>query len=862
MVPAQIPIFFPPISASCKAGFLAKVKRPALAYAQCLGLWLLIILGSVELLATALPPEGLFAASSGVFGSIKDRDGTPLPFANVFVEGSAKGCASNLEGDYALDLEPGSYTLVARYLGYTTQRIPVSIGAQRQRLDFVMEPETLTLKDVLISGTEDPALEIMRKAIAKREEYQRETRSFSTEVYIKGMQRIDQAPDKIFGISLNEGAFGESLDSNNSGIIYLSESFSRLHVRDAGRPNVRMKEEMLGSKVSGDDQAFSFNEAGPMEMSFYQPRLHIGGLSERNFISPLANDAFFFYRFSLAGTFYESGNLINKIEVSPRREHDPVFRGHIYIVEDSWRTYGTDLMLTRNAGIEFVDSLRFQMTYSEQDSARWMPVSRQFSFRFGILGIKGRGYFMAFYNNYVLEPEFARNFFGPEVLAIREGANEQDSAFWTGLRPIPLSPVEISDYHRKDSLAELRKDQTYMDSLDRIDNQWTWMNALLGYSHSNTFKKSVWYWNSPLNTISFNSVEGWYGEMTGGWRKEFEQRKSLRIHSSVRYGTSNGRLQADARIIWNNKPYDFQRFELAGGKAIRDYHPGAISPMVNSGYTLLLRENYLKLYEVRYVELKAARQLFNGMRATVTLHRADRIGLRNTADPSWITFRDKELSSNDPLDPIFGDLPFEPHSLSYAEFNLRYQIAEKFASEPNRRYIIPSGWPVMRVNYRHAFPVLGSELSFARLEGGMEYSQRMGLLGQSDFAVSAGAFVLQDSLQFADFKHFGGNQTIFLNSGLQRFNVLPYFARSSAQPWAEFHWEHHFNGFVFNKIPGFRKLRWQLVSGGHALYTQEHGWYGEGALGIEHIFKVLRVEFAAGWGEGEPRYGVLVGLGF
>ena len=169
--------------------------------------------------------------ASGIFGRVSDQAGLPLPFANVFIEGSTRGCATNLEGYFELELEPGSYTVVARFLGYATERKSIVLGNSKQELNFLLAAESLTLQDVLISGAEDPGMGIMRKAIANREIYRRETNSFSVDAYIKGLQRIDAAPDKILGIRIDAG---DILDSNNAGIVYLSESYSRLHVKNAG----------------------------------------------------------------------------------------------------------------------------------------------------------------------------------------------------------------------------------------------------------------------------------------------------------------------------------------------------------------------------------------------------------------------------------------------------------------------------------------------------------------------------------------------------------------------------------------------------------------------------------------------------
>ncbi|MBI1191742.1 MAG: carboxypeptidase-like regulatory domain-containing protein, partial [Bacteroidetes bacterium] len=226
------------------------------------------------LLLFSLPAAAGTASPSPVtvYGTVTDADGTPLPFANLFVEGTTRGCATNLEGYYELALEPGDYVLVVRFLGYTTQRQPLSLSNSpvRRELNWVMQPEALTLQDVVISGSEDPGMAIMRKAIAAREGFRKETSSFSTDAYIKGLQRIDGAPEKIMGIRIDAG---DVLDSNNAGIVYLSESYSRLHVDKPGTAGMRSKEEMLASKVSGDDQGFSWNEAAPMEVTFYDPRL-------------------------------------------------------------------------------------------------------------------------------------------------------------------------------------------------------------------------------------------------------------------------------------------------------------------------------------------------------------------------------------------------------------------------------------------------------------------------------------------------------------------------------------------------------------------------------------------------------------
>jgi len=65
--------------------------------------------------------------------------------------------------------------------------------------------------------------------------------------------------------------------------------------------------------------------------------------------------------------------------------------------------------------------------------------------------------------------------------------------------------------------------------------------------------------------------------------------------------------------------------------------------------------------------------------------------------------------------------------------------------------------------------------------------------------------------------------------------------------FAEAHVEHHFGGFLFNKIPGIRKLKLGEVLGFHFLYTPTRQQYFQIDAGIDNIFKLIRVDFVTGF---------------
>src|SRR5690606_13093113 len=254
--------------------------------------------------------------------------------------------------------------------------------------------------------------------------------------------RLLRAPKKFLGIDLDEIGREIGLDSNRTGIVYLSESESRITVR----PPDDFREEMISSKFSGNNRAFSFNRAADLKLNFYENHQPIvDGLSARPFVSPIADNALSYYRYRLLGTTEEGGFTIHKIEVIPRRKAEPLYQGDLYIIEGLWRIYGLNLELTKEMGINILDTLRIRQEYIPLESGQWQPSSLRFDFVGGLFNFLIGGYFAAVYSDYALNPGLEKKTFN-EVLRIAEGVNQRDSAYWAEHRPLPLTEAERMDY--------------------------------------------------------------------------------------------------------------------------------------------------------------------------------------------------------------------------------------------------------------------------------------------------------------------------------------------------------------------------------------------------------------------------------
>jgi len=86
---------------------------------------------------------GYAAAQTGTLaGNIIDGEFVePMAFANVLIKGTTIGTTSDFDGKYQLDLEPGTYTIVFSFVGYSTQEIS----------DVVIKPDVVTALDVTLN---------------------------------------------------------------------------------------------------------------------------------------------------------------------------------------------------------------------------------------------------------------------------------------------------------------------------------------------------------------------------------------------------------------------------------------------------------------------------------------------------------------------------------------------------------------------------------------------------------------------------------------------------------------------------------------------------------------------------------------
>lgn len=113
------------------------------------------------LLSAIILPMALSAQSGKLAGKVTDsKTGEALALANVLIEGTTFGAATNEDGEYViLNVPPGSYTVKARYLGYADQAIAgiVVNSGLTKTVNFKLTSSEVTT-DVVVVTAERPLI--------------------------------------------------------------------------------------------------------------------------------------------------------------------------------------------------------------------------------------------------------------------------------------------------------------------------------------------------------------------------------------------------------------------------------------------------------------------------------------------------------------------------------------------------------------------------------------------------------------------------------------------------------------------------------------------------------------------------------
>ena len=461
-------------------------------------------------------------AQTGLRGTVKSASGDVLPYAAVIVKGTPLGTITNAEGRYEIALAPGSYTVVFQFLGFQSVQKPVEVSTGFATLDASLAEQALQLAEVQTkAGNEDPAYTIMRRAIAKSRFHQLQVSRFRARVYTKSSYTLTDIPnvaELMFRKQLKEA----ERDVNfKVGVPVLNENVSEVSF---SQPNTYRQRVIANRNSQGD----LLNPSRFFNVSFYAPTV-------ADVVSPLSPKAFAYYKFEYKGTFREQGGdglpvEISKIQVIPRQYGEGVFRGTIFIIENTWAIHSLQLETINNIGLSFT-----MRHLCNPVKGVWMPTNQRYAVVGAYLGIKGNAQYVRSlsFSEFVVNPAFVEDIQvadekkGPPAQTLAKGdirgkqleelvkkqkefstknlrqmvkeyekqeklarknrkedvtvvrddslvvdslAQKRSNVFWDSLRSVPLTTAESRSYQKNDSLKIVRTvGKIKIDSTGKLD---------------------------------------------------------------------------------------------------------------------------------------------------------------------------------------------------------------------------------------------------------------------------------------------------------------------------------------------------------------------------------------------------------
>ncbi len=813
-------------------------------------------------------------SGQGIEGKIVDINGVPVPYASIFIKELTRGTTSNSLGLFSLPLPEGKYTIFFRSLGYMEVTKTINVTGTMLNLEIVMPPQTYMIPEVRISATgEDPAYRVMRKAIGLANYHLNQVSIYDAEIYIKGTAYFHKLPRAI-AKRIEVGDI--KVEENRA---YMLESLNEVTYRAPDKYDMRI----IASQNTIPGYVNNVNPMDYINASLYQPQIE-------SFVSPLAQNAFFYYKYSFEGSFLQGNHMIAKIEVTPKRKSQQLCSGYIYIVEDLWCLHSTDLTISTIAG-----TLDLEQQYANVIMDAWLPVSHKLDVGIEIAGVRADVTYVSSleYKKTVLNPNLPKSFFEPlnqpspeteakdeelsagqqkiqEILekeelndremarltklmeketekadtssnklevegtkfSVAPDAVKNDSAFWSKIRPVPLTLEEKSTIITRDSIFGFGNADiaARRDSMMRARRQKKRArDFIVGKTFLSADRKTRWVYGGiiDLSMLSFNTVDGFkYGQsLSYDYRPNFTEVYRWNLNAGYTFARRAPDIEWTSSILYAPKirgkialRMDYQSMDFNGETGI--------PVLTNSAYSLFYRENYSKRYENIGAQLEHRMDLATGFVFYATADYRNRRELTNHSDFSFFYRDAKEYTTNYPehldSDQSGSDLPmFKDSRLLTGQVRLEYTKDHYYRLKRGRKQYFKSDYPTLYTAYKHAFPMDNSGWGdYSLLIGGLHHEREVGLLSKLNYSIEGGTYLHAGSMHFSDYSHFKASPLLFDKIGFsETFLLLDHYRASTNEHFFQAHAQLSSSFLLLKLLPWFSERLWNEAVSVNYLYT-------------------------------------------
>ena len=789
----------------------------------------------------------VLVAQTKVSGIVVDNTNLPIPFANLVFKGSNTGVVSNEDGRFYIE-SPETYTaILVSFVGFPTQEVKLT---KQVSYDFkIVLKEGNSLKEVKIyagktSKKNNPALDILRKIWERRRKNGLKMfKQYEYEKYEKvefDMNTIDSAFMKSKIFKGMEFVFKNIDTSKVTGKTYLpifiNESLSDVY---GDNQNKRSREILKANKNSGlgsGDGVNMFIKDLYNDFDIYDNYLNF---FDKSFTSPLSRTGIDVYNYVLSDTAVINNKLCYNIVFYPRRKNELTFKGDFWVNDTTFAIKKINMAITKSANINWVKDIYLEQEYEVLNDSVFLPIRDYMMSDFALRkkeeskGVYGKR--TTLYRNFKFDDKKPDKFYKEEVNYIDNQVYGRSNEYWDENRFENLNKDEKKIYAMIDTLKTVKKfKQLYS------------LVSILGSGYIEIPKYHLDY--GPIfSTIGNNEVEGW--RVRAGVRTYFGPNDLWRIQGYTAYGFKDNKFKYGASGKWMIDKKN--RIIISGGNRRDVEQIGASLTTTND----VLGRSY------------ASSGLFttgsNGKLTNINLSTlaAEIEPIKNITFQLGFSYRTLKSASDTFALDYYTDATYTStkSNVTQSEVNVQVELTpkKKTIGYGVERRDIDAPFSRIFVNYSQGFKgFINSDFSYQKIQ--LYYKQPIiiGPIGRSNVTVELGKTFGQIPLGLMSV--VPGNQTLFIIDNT--FSNLNFY-EFVADQYATLKWEHNFQGKIFARIPGLRKLNLReivgvkgvygtvsdenkLINASGLIYQAPEKPYWEYNAGIGNIFKVFRLDFA------------------
>lgn len=764
-----------------------------------------------------------------------------VPFANIYFKGSYTGTITDFEGNYTIQTEEQHDSIYVSLIGYRSKAKAIRNG-KTQVINFQISTEALNLGSVEVKPGVNPAVRIVKNAIANKSKYNRDKlQSIQFVSYTKQEADIDNVTPKMRKRKfLNDiTRMWDRLDtlagadSKANLPVFMSEVVSEIYYNNDAKKK-REDVRAIKARFVGMKDGSAIGQLTGSDFQNYNFSNNNVAIQGKDFLSPLADNALLFYNYYLVDSVMIDGFRCYKIDCRPKNKRDLAYTGMIWITDSTYALKQLDLGITKEVNFNLVDRARIQQILIPTTAGPWVPSQTRIMIDYAAITDKLVSMILRIYNSnqfFVVNQPKEKSFYETRT-TFAEDVLLKDSTYWDETRPEKLTTLEAESYNMIDSVR----------SIPFVKNG---VNILyfLASGYKDVGPVDIGHY---INVYAYNKYEG--TRLRLGFRTNATFSKNWIIRGYGAYGFRDKgfkySLQLEriiTRFPWSKAGVQYREdIDQIGTNFSYSNNMNLGQAPNNLNNTFSQIGNISKLVYKKESRIWYEKEFRRGLSTKFTL--------QNTRTT--------------PLFPVeFGDQfsLFQSSNFSITEFLLdaRYSLKERFIQNGTERISFGNNRsPVININYTWGIKNLfAGDFNYHKATFSISNRFRMAILGYSQVMIKVGKVFSEIPYTLLEIPR--GNETfIFANNIFNKMNLFEFVSDQYVQGF----WQHHFNGLLFNRIPLIKRLNFREVIGGNIAYgtlskrnlsfndnnvytVMTTTPYAEISAGIENILDVIRVDY-------------------